>query len=91
VTDARWQYDGRHYIRYTDGIAHMDAGDGQQLWADNVIVIEVPHNERPDLFPEGANYQSHEIALWDQGRAYLMRDGVFYEGYWQRPAGYLRK
>lgn len=86
AVDARWQYDettGR-YQRYTDGVPHLDAGDGEQLWTDNIVIIEVPHNRRPDLFPEGANYESIEIALWDQGRAYLLRDGVYYEGYWRR-------
>jgi hypothetical protein len=85
-TDARWQYDeetGR-YLRYTDGVIHTDAATGEQLWTDNLIIIEVPHNRRPDIFPEGANYESLEIALWDQGRAYLVRDGVFYQGFWRR-------
>jgi hypothetical protein len=62
----------------------MDAGDGQQLWTDNLIIIEVPHVERPDLFPPGANYWSLGIELWDYGRAYVARDGLFYQGYWRR-------
>src|SRR5690606_1532719 len=85
-TDARWQFDeetGR-YLRYTDGLIHTDAATSEQLWTDNIIIIEVPHNRRPDLFPEGATYESLEIALWDQGPAYLVRDGVFYQGYWRR-------
>jgi hypothetical protein len=51
-TDARWQYrdDSNTYVRYTESAPHFDAADGEQLWADNVIVIEVPHEERPDLF-----------------------------------------
>lgn len=85
-TSARWQYDpaSARYRRYTDDVPHFDINDGQQLWTDNLIVIEVPHNERPDLFPDGASYASQEIALWDQGRAYLFRDGQFYQGYWVR-------
>jgi hypothetical protein len=85
-TDARWQYDQAtgHYLRYTDSVAHFDANDGQQLWADNLVIIEVPHERRPDLFPEGVTYESYEIQLWDQGRAYLVRDGVWYQGYWRR-------
>lgn len=85
-TDARWQYDpssGR-YLRFTDSQPHFDAIDEQQLWADNLIVLEVPHQRRPDLFPEGANYESVEIQLWDQGRAYLVRDGQGYQGFWRR-------
>ena len=84
--DARWQYqsDTGRYIRFTDNEPHMDAGDGQQLWADNLVIIEVPHVERPDLFPPGADYWSLGIELWDYGRAYVARDGQFYQGYWRR-------
>jgi len=85
-TDARWQYDpatGR-YLRFTDGIIHTDAATGEQLWIDNVLIIEVEHRERPDLFPAGASYTSTDIVLEGQGRAYLMRDGVYYQGFWRR-------
>lgn len=84
--EARWQWDAASatYLRYTDGLPHLDAADDRQLWTDNVVVIEVPHIERPDLFPEGAKYTSQEIQLWDQGRAYVLRDGVYYQGFWRR-------
>jgi hypothetical protein len=84
--DARWQYDAENerYIRFTDNQPHMDAADGEQLWADNLIIIEVPHVDRPDLFPEGATYTSLGVELWDQGRAYVMREGQWYQGYWRR-------
>lgn len=84
--DARWQYDeetGR-YLRWTDGVPHFDAGDNSQLWADNLVVIEVPHERRPDLFPPGSNFESLDIVLVDQGRAYVFRDGFWYQGYWRR-------
>jgi len=91
-TDARWQYDpvSGHYLRYTDGVAHYDKGDGQQLWADNLVVIVVPHEHRPDLFPAGANYESLEVQLWHHEDTFLyqalvLRDGQLYEGYWDRP------
>ncbi|PJF29239.1 MAG: hypothetical protein CUN52_09405 [Phototrophicales bacterium] len=92
--DARWQYDPQtgHYVRYTDGIAHYDKGDGQQIWADNLVYLEVEHRRRPDLFPPGANYESIEINFGlaegstepAQGRAYVFRDGLFYTGFWRR-------
>lgn len=84
--DARWQYDAEtgRYIRFTDGVPHLDKATDEQLWTDNLIIVEVPHNRRPDIFPEGATYESLEIALWDQGRAYLVRDGVYYQGFWRR-------
>lgn len=93
--DARWQYDtatGR-YLRWTDGVPHTDAASGEQLWADNLVIIEVGHNKRPDLFPEGSNYESLEIAMFPRERlpeeqqymrAVLVRDGQAYYGYWQR-------
>jgi hypothetical protein len=85
-TDARWQYDeetGR-YLRYTDSVPHYDAADGEQLWADNLVIIVVPHERRPDLFEPGATNESLEIQLWDQNLAYVVRDGQYYNGYWRR-------
>ncbi len=85
-TNARWQWNAEadRWVRFTDDVPHFDAADGEQLWADNIIVIEVPHNRRPDLFPPGSNFESLEIALWDQGRALLFREGQFWQGFWRR-------
>jgi hypothetical protein len=85
-TDARWQFDpgANHYVRWTDGLPHYDRLDGQQLWTDNLIIIEVPHEERPDLFEPESQSASQQINLWDTGRAYLFRDGQWYQGYWRR-------
>ena len=85
-TDARWQLDDEtaRYLRFTDGKPHFDAAEDQQLWVDNLVILEVPHERRPDLFPEGANYESLEIQLWDQGRTWVIRDGQAYQGFWRR-------
>ncbi|MEZ4671702.1 MAG: DUF3048 domain-containing protein [Anaerolineae bacterium] len=85
-TDARWQYDSAsgHWLRWTDGLPHIDKGDSQQLWADNLVIIEVPHNDHPDIFPDGASYASSNPNCGIPGRAYLLRDGQVYEGYWRR-------
>ncbi len=85
-TDARWQYDPATstYVRFTDGLPHYDRADGQQLWADNLVIIEVPHEERPDLFEPESRSASQQINLWDSGRAYVLRDGVYYQGFWRR-------
>ena len=85
-TNTRWQYDadsGR-YLRYADGLPHVDAADGAQLWADNLVFLQVAHNRRPDLFERGAINESFEVALWGQGPAYVLRDGALYRGYWRR-------
>lgn len=89
-TDARWQYDetSERYVRYTDDVPHYDAATGEQLWADNVVVIMANHQRRPDLFPPGADYESLEVQLWDDPdfwqQAYLLRDGQLYQGFWTR-------
>lgn len=85
-TDTRWQYDGdsARYLRYSDGLPHFDAADGAQLWADNLIFLQVAHNRRPDLFERGAINESYEVALWGQGPAYVLREGKLYQGHWRR-------
>ncbi len=84
--NALWQYDSGHerWLRYTDGVAHFDALDGMQLWADNLIVLQVPHARRPDLFVAGADDESLEVQLWGSGPALVMRDGRWYSGNWLR-------
>lgn len=84
--NALWQYDpamGR-WLRFTDGIAHFDALDGEQLWADNLVVLQAPHARRPDLFAPGAADESLEVQLWGSGPALVMRDGRWYSGDWLR-------
>ena len=85
-TNARWQYEDSsgHYVRYTEGVPHFDAADNQQLWADNLVIIEVPHNRRPDIFAPGSADESVEVALWNSGRAYVFRDGALNVGFWKR-------
>ncbi|QPC81804.1 DUF3048 domain-containing protein [Phototrophicus methaneseepsis] len=85
-TDARWQYDEEtsRYLRYTDSVPHYDKGDGEQLWVDNIVIIVVPHERRPDLFEPGAKNESLEIQLWGQNLAYVVRDGEYWNGYWRR-------
>ena len=86
-TDVRWQYDeaSQRYLRYADGSPHLDAADDTQLWADNLVFLQVAHNRRPDLFTPGAIDESYEVALWGQGPAFVLRDGVLFAGFWSRP------
>ena len=88
-TEIRWQYDegSKRYLRYSDEIAHLDANDDSQLWADNLIMLQVAHYPRPDLFTPGSLDESYEVALWSQGQAYVMREGKLYRGYWRRFSG----
>ena len=85
-TDVRWQYEATRdqYLRYADGAAHLDAVDDSQLWADNLIFIQVKHNTRHDLFTPGSIDESYEVALWGQGPAIVLRGGKLYHGIWWR-------
>lgn len=85
-TSATWQYnatDGLYY-RWNSGVPHIDALTGEQITADNVVLLGVPHVERPDLFEPESKANSLEIQLWDVGYAYVFRDGLLYQGWWQR-------
>jgi hypothetical protein len=87
-TDARWQWDEetQRYLRYTDGVPHYDAATGEQIWADNLVIVMAKHNT---MFAD-TNYFSLEIELWNDPEreyaqfAYLARDGQWYRGFWNR-------
>jgi hypothetical protein len=84
--DARWQYnpaDGKYY-RWNSGLPHMDADNGQQLSADNVIIVQATHLNRPDIFEYENGSPAVEIQLWGADKAYLFRDGQWYQGIWRR-------
>ena len=84
--NGQWQYDlkSARWLRFSDGEAHFDALDGEQLWADNLVVLQVPHVRRPDLFVRGAIDESLEVQLWGSGPALVMRNGRWYSGRWSR-------
>ncbi len=93
----RWDYDpvkGK-YFRYQDIQeaptqenealeAMVDKMTGEQLTADNVVVLFVPHRYAFQTSP-GLN-EIIEIVLDGSGSAYAFRDGQVYEVQWHRPA-----
>src|SRR5258706_1296773 len=84
--DARWQYnpgDGKYY-RWNTGLPHIDANTGKQLTADNVIVIEAFHKKRNDVYESEEGSPAIEVQLWGQEKAWVFRDGKWYEGIWMR-------
>ncbi len=89
-TEVRWQYDAAQgrYLRWTDGLPHLDAAEGQQIWVNNLVIIQAEHRERPDLFELESRSASLEIALWNEADGYypalVFRDGVYFQGYWER-------
>ncbi len=90
----RWDYDpdsGR-YLRFQDvqedtngqGEAFsplVDGSTGQQIAADNVIILFLPHNPAELARDKDAV----DIHLLGDGDAFAFRDGMVYEVNWNRP------
>ncbi|MBE2272165.1 MAG: DUF3048 domain-containing protein [Anaerolinea sp.] len=88
ATEVEWQWDAAtgRWLRWQDGAAHMDALDGQQLHADNVLIFEADHLEQPvvsDGYWGPPNY-AFTVDFTGSGRVILLRDGQFVEGEWRR-------
>ncbi len=84
-SDVTYQYDPMQgaYRRSMLDEPHVDDLTGEQLTADNVVVLYVNHV--PTLIVEDAlGSKSVEIQLWEQGRMQLFRDGTVQEGVWLR-------
>lgn len=85
--DMRWQYDPatQKYYRWNTGVPHIDAATGEQLTADNVVVVEAYHISRPDIYESEANGAvTVEILFYGRNRAWVFRDGQWIQGEWSR-------
>lgn len=89
ATRVHWDYDAEtgRYTRTTDGRPHLDANTGEQVSADNVVIIYANHRFTDIVESEfqGNVSYSIEIELWFEGDAVIFRDGQRYEARWQRP------
>ena len=84
--DSEWRYDeasGR-YLRWTDGVVHTDALDGQQLNVANVVLLYVPQWDTDIVEEPHSGALSIQFALWYSNRAVIFRDGLRIDGFWQR-------
>lgn len=94
--ETRWQYnpaDG-HYLRWDSGLPHIDAATDEQIYTDNLVIIEVWHQDRPDVYESEIGGIALGHLLEGTGSAWVFRDGNWYRGEWFRnPEGggvYLR-
>ncbi|MCH7663624.1 MAG: DUF3048 domain-containing protein, partial [Chloroflexi bacterium] len=89
-----WQYSleqGR-YLRYQETIGyadpmresyarHMDDLSGEQLAADNVVILNVPH----EYYVKTNTTEIYKIHLVSAGTGYVFRDGFVFPIFWSRP------
>lgn len=88
--EVRWQYDPEteRYLRWDGGLAHVDAATGEQIWTDNLVVMEVWHTDRPDVYESEVGGIALEHQIWGYARAWVFRDGQWFKGYWFRNRDY---
>jgi LysM repeat protein len=81
---TQWKYNptsGR-YQRWINGTPLVDAGDGQQVSASNVIVYFAEHQET-DIVEDSNGATAIRIQMNGTGPAWFFRDGKLNRGYWQ--------
>lgn len=89
-TLVEWVYNpvtGR-YERWADGEATMDANNGEQISAANVILLTAVHERDKSICLTHSNGVCSdwplEIQIWGQGDALILRDGKLYPVTWLR-------
>ena len=84
--DTEWRYDkeSERYLRWSDGVPHTDALDGQQLSAANVVILYVPQWNTDIVEDPHSGALSIQFALWYSNEAIIFRDGVRIDAFWQR-------
>lgn len=90
TAEARWQYNPEDnlYYRWDGGLPHIDATTGEQITAENVVILEVWHVDRPDVYESEIGGIALEHQLWGYARAWVFRDGEWQEGWWYRNREY---
>lgn len=86
--DAEYGYDASvgGYRRAVLGVPHRDEITGQQLVAQNVVVLYAPHVESAIL--EDSHHGGHysiQVQIWGEGLARVFRNGRMYDVRWVRP------
>lgn len=87
---VEWNYDeesGR-YLRWASAEPILDANSGEQVMAANVVAIIANHVEDPSICEQVTNgvcvALSVEAQIWGSGPVIIFRDGLRFDGTWQR-------
>ena len=80
-----WTYDSvsKLYLRAVQGEPHMDAGNGAQIAAANVVVFYSPHETTSIVEDLMYGSTAIKIGLTGPGKCLVLRDGVVAEGTWK--------
>ncbi len=85
---ADWAYDATKqvWVRSTDEVPHIEKESNEQLHTSNVLILEEIHTEQPYVSEGywGPGDYAFSTNLIGNGRVFLMRDGQYYEGHWER-------
>ncbi|GMQ78275.1 MAG: hypothetical protein BMS9Abin02_0776 [Anaerolineae bacterium] len=85
ATSAFWLYDpgiGK-FLRWSDGVRHLDANTNQQLAFDNIIIVQAEHINT-EIIEDSGGSPSIQVKLWGEGPATIFRNGLQYDGIWRR-------
>ncbi len=75
-----WDEEKKLWMRSTDGAAHMDAANEQQVGVTNVVV------QFTEYRPSSADIRSPEAITVGGGEAWILSDGEVIQGRWERAA-----
>ncbi|MCO5182605.1 MAG: DUF3048 domain-containing protein [Anaerolineae bacterium] len=84
----RWDSERERYLRWADGEQIIDANDGEQVAAANVVTLFAPHVYDMSICELQVEDQclspSRQIQIWSQGFVAVYRDGQRFIGEWRR-------
>jgi hypothetical protein len=84
----RWDAERQRYLRWADDEPIIDANDGAQVAAANVVTLFASHVYDVSICELQVEDQclspSRQIQIWSQGFAAVYRDGKRYIGEWRR-------
>lgn len=89
-TFVEWTYDPatNRYLRRADNEEIIDALDGEQVSAANVVIIAPFHVEDPTICEQISNgvcvALTVQIQIWGSGQGVVLRDGQVYDVTWHR-------
>ncbi len=85
ATGVFWYYSPSSggYLRWSDGIPHLDPNTGNQLAFQNIVVVKAIHLAT-EIIEDSGGSPSLQIQLWGEGPVSIDRDGQRFDCIWRR-------